>query len=296
MKCVICKTNTAKWLEEETGRVFCGDECYNLIEVKRSREQDDIEEEKTAELDFEEEEEEEEDIVQSFENLVFTKNNRQYVSRNVPILEIPEGAVLFRGVPATIKDTDNGFVGNIGWFSDLKIAGIYAFRQDKVAGQQIQQADGGKIISFKVKKPLRLFNLDNCDTLKHLKSIIKDKTILEQLSYIYSCDLDNKATRQSIYGIDIKVAQYICEKTRLDGWGYTTSTIGFHPEIMVCDPSSKIERIPLEYRYRMGTNDIAITSNGEVVKFESTDHVGGVKVSGQSYYKKDKNKQSDRFL
>jgi hypothetical protein len=231
--------------------------------------------------------------VKELETLSFVKNSKKYFEDNIPILEIPAGTIIFRGVPSTISDDDKGYLGDVGWFSDLVSAGIYAFRQDKVFGQPVQQADGGKIITFETTRDIRLFSLDDCGALEHLKYIIKDVDVLNDLLLILTCE-DNQSRRISIGGADDNVAHWICKHTNLDGWGYV-KTIGFHPEIMICNPDEKIKRLPLEYRYRM-KGDIVLTYKGDIIGTTSRDYVGGVISSGKSYYKKNFNKQSDNYL
>jgi hypothetical protein len=262
--------------------------------------------EPTEEVGWEETEETEEldddgdDLIaiDDIEDASFVNTNRKYMNaQRIPVLEIPAGTFLFRGVPAIISDEHPGWVGDIGWFADLKVAGTYAFRQDKVIGKPVTQSDGGKIITFRVNRSVRLFDLQNCHSERHLRQIIgnRDPELLSLLTRIYKCEGDIPK-RNSIIGMDDKIAEWICAHTDLDGWAYDEN-IGFHPEVMLCSPDDKIKRIPFEYRYdRRDPEKITVTYSGAPIARVDRSHVGGVKGLSKSYYKPDQSKLSDAFL
>lgn len=218
--------------------------------------------------------EEIDDEVDLMEDLVFTKLNSKFMENKIPIFFIPKGTILFRGVPSDIADDSFGNVGNIGWFADLKTAGHYAFRQDKVIGQPIMQGEGGKIISYEVKKNLKLFDLANCRSEHHLRRIINDGTIANLLTLIYNCEGD-MPRRNSFAGADHKVAKWICENTKLDGWAYDVH-IGFHPEVMLCMPEKSLERIDFEYHFDEESGKVFVFKDEDMVSVKEPSHVGGV--------------------
>lgn len=166
----------------------------------------------------------EEKVVDGFDILVIPKNTALFHGTNIDVF--PEGA----------------FAQDKSYFSDLRGASTYAFREAAYAGQLLVMATNA---------PLTIFRMTS-KNIKLLKQRYPTDFPEKEFKYAYSyTSLDPRRVSHPMY--DNPIQRWWCSQNiPFDGFGDTKYT-GFHPELSLCKTTingkPSIRRLPYRYRF-----------------------------------------------
>lgn len=221
------------------------------------------------------------------------------------VFEVPPGTILYKGV--NIYDEDKNITNKPMWFATLQQANMYAFSSDNTTGEF------GKVVTFKVKTQLYLLNMESINNYNKIYSeglaaglppSYEDGSNVLNYAFGYGTDPNNKnyLRRNSFPGFDKELANWICNKKldKISGWAYSKLP-GFHEEIMICDATNNLVKLPIEYRFSNSYNKAIIkTYNGNIVDLlpinKDTIGSGHVKWRFSNIHYKDDDDPSDNWI
>ena len=172
------------------------------------------------------------------------------VENGYPILTIPKGTLIYKGVGII---NPKGFDMGYGkFYGSFPTAAIYAY--------ETSRATHGKVIVYKTTDNVKLLNMAKIETYKKLSSrfgtnIVKNK--MQPFGYLID---SNNLYRESYANSNKEATNWICNKvlntTGIKGYAYKGMK-GFHEEIMMCGEAIKqpITKLSTEYRFVPYYND-----------------------------------------
>ncbi len=153
---------------------------------------------------------------------------------------IPKGTTLYHGTSISFPDKE--MVNAPAYFATLESSAGYAFTS---AHHDKKRSGGamGKIITFKVQKPLILINI----TKRNLNHFIEQFGLEEWVATIMFRYKGEQLYRFSEAAVDETFTKWFCKKMsgKFDGWAHTIPN--FHAEVILCN-TDKIKRHSVEIR------------------------------------------------
>ncbi len=184
------------------------------------------------------------------------------------ILKLTKDTIAYSGVSANIPDST--FKGS-QYFATLDPALYYGF-----AGET-KRGDRGKVIIVQATKDIYLLDMTNKSNYMKLRTDFSPEQLpLYGKDDVLKWAFDDGNNRESHSSIDEIFSDWLCKNLKLDGWAIRQMKAGsknWHDEIMICNPSHSLIRLPYEFRatiFRVNkqtwASKIILTYNGKIIR------------------------------